>query len=256
MLPSGASLLAARTQGRWLTSLVHVETDDGLQVELPASAAVALQEYDLYYGMPGGASLWAPWETVMASPPRLPVHPLDFRQTWVMPPGVVPFGSKWQRLTGSPSATGASHWQQMAEETWHAGNPWLTYLLPEIAQPPWVTAQKQHLANAEAALRRQFGPHSDWVLGHVVEALALKYLPPDVPLVVDAAALAAAGLSPESVFGTGSGPSGDDPWAKLRLTMVCTPSGLLLTTQRERQVWTGHGELDSSAPALSPKWWR
>jgi len=254
LLPAGAHVLAARTEGRWLPSLPQQDRQDGLQVDLPASAASAVQHFDLYYALPGGVSAWAPWEMLAAPAPKLPVRPLDLRQSYVLPPGVVPLSGAWRRGYLAPGESpganfrGSEDWEQIARNAWRAGQPLLASLLPELAAPAWAAAQKQQLAAAEGRLVRQFGPYSGWTLGPVVETMALAHLPADVPLVIDAAALAGAGISPETKFAGGLSSAIDDPWARLHLAMVPTPGGLLLTTQRQAQLWPVDFEAEPEAP--------
>ncbi|HYV34736.1 MAG TPA: hypothetical protein VE988_03465, partial [Gemmataceae bacterium] len=244
ILPLGAKVLAARIEGRWLASLPQQQRQDGIQVDLPASSALGMQHFNLYFAMPEGASSWAPWETLLAPMPVLPLTPLDVRQSWVLPPGVVPVGTAWQRVAGGPAGPVMTDWDASAKKAWHIGQPLLGALLPEFAAPSWATVQKQHLASAEAALRRRFGPESGWVLGPVLEHLALGQLPDDVPLVIDAVSLAEAGVSADTAFAQAPDVVAGEPWARLRLVMAPTPGGLLLTTRQQWQHWVGAGDGD------------
>jgi hypothetical protein len=107
-LPSGAKVLAARSEGRWLSSLPEQTREDGVEINLPASQVAALQDFDLCYEIPGGVSAWTPWSTVAATIPKLPVRPLDMRQTWVLPVGLVPISGDWHQVTGNQAWMGLS----------------------------------------------------------------------------------------------------------------------------------------------------
>jgi hypothetical protein len=238
MLPAEAAVLAAQTEGRWLAGLAQHSTTDGLQVDLPSSTVLGVQHFDLYYATPSRQSSWAAWDTLEAPLPQLPVgKPLDQRRSWVLPPGVVPVGDAWQRSGGPPAAAGLSL-ARFAERTWHVGQPLLEALLSEAAAPEWAMQQRQHLCAAETALRKQFGPDTSWVLGPTLEALVFEHLT-KVPVVVDAEALSAAGLSMGSSFAKSGVPIGEDPWSRGQLIFVPTPAGLLLTTRSQWQQWGG-----------------
>src|SRR5262249_32823620 len=157
---------------------------------------LGVQHFDLYYTTPETLSAWKAWDTVETAPPRLPIPPLDFRQQWVLPPGVVPLSGAWQRPAGRTTDAAGLGWNRAAQAVWQTGQPRLAAFLPELATPPWVTTQRQHLAAAGPALQRQLGPDDQWVLGPTLEALILDQLKDQVAVVIDAEALAAAGLSP------------------------------------------------------------
>jgi hypothetical protein len=238
VLPHAAEVLAARTEGRWLPAMPEQALGNGLEVALPVSAALAVQYFEVWYVTVEDLSTWAAWETVSVAAPVLPVQPLDFRRDWLLPPGVVPLGGAWKRVAHLKDTPA---WTQLAEGAWNLGQPLLTSFLPEPALPPWAVIQKQHLAAAERGLRSRFGNESGWILGKILDALALE----SVPIVVDATALAAAGLTPETAFGSGKGPvSPNDPWTRLNLAVLATPAGLLVTTWPQVVAWSG-----SHAPA-------
>jgi hypothetical protein len=231
-LPGGATLLAARIDGRWISGLVQRATPAGLEVDLPASARRGTQQFDVYYATPGGLSTWSPWDTLAADLPELPVPAVDLRRSWLLPPGVVPLSGARQRFA-EPGLS--ADLRTSGSKIWRLGQVQLQWLLQSPAGPDWVLEQHQRLASAEASLRAQFGAPDNWVLGPVLESLALDHA--HLPVVVDAEALSAANLGAISAFASAPVKSGESPWSALQLVFVPTPAGLLLTTRSQWQAW-------------------
>lgn len=238
LLPPGAQILLVGTEGRRIDTYLHEERKDGLYVELPASAALAVQRFELVYATAQPAMSWSPWRQLPASLPKLPVKPLELRHTWLLPPGLAPLDGSMVQLMHRPDqprspATAA----QMLEQVWDIGGPQLASLLTESSTPPWAVVQRQHVAAMSAALRQLKAPKA-WTLGQTLEWMTVEHWKHQVPVIVDAAALAAAGLGVETSLGA-TGQPVSEAWARLGLILVPTPSGVLLTTGQQWLLWGG-----------------
>jgi hypothetical protein len=235
VLPPGATLLAVKVENGWKPAVSPQAFSDGVRVELPAPAGLAAHRFEIVYA---SGQRWSPAAlaaTLTAPAPQLPVPPAGFRRLWRLPRGVVPLSDGVRRL---PDVLGgeAGPWWAVAPQAWHAGQPLLTPLGPEFSSDEWVGGQEKLMANAEAAWRaRQRG--ADGTLGAALERLAFDHLKPQAGLVVDAAALAAAGLRPNSPLPPGK--AGDDGrfWERVDLVYVPCRTAPLLTTRRQLEQW-------------------
>jgi hypothetical protein len=237
LLPPGAQVVRASTEGRSLTAFSQKEHPEGVQVDLPASTALAVQHFEIEYRTADGLAPCAPWKSLPAALPQLPVKPLELRRTWVLPPDVVPLDGSLVRLVHRPDEPASNGHALSLQPLWEAGQPLLASFLEDTPAPSWAVVQRQHLSVAETALRQLGGTARGWSLGQAVEWLALDQWKHQLPLIVDAAALSIAGLTPETPFAAGGTPAG--AWARLELIFVPTPCGMLLTTRQQWLFWGG-----------------
>jgi hypothetical protein len=246
-LPPGARLVAARAEGRWIDRLARRPRDDGEEVELPVTAGADVHHFEVLYAAEGGPSGWRPWAEVESQVPRLPVRPLSFRRTWQLPPGLVPLSSDVRRLPDPGAPPDAEAWDGPLRRSWQAGQGLLAAAGPPFSGDDWVTAQRHRVEDAEAALRKEAGPGQDRHLGALLERLALDHLQAAVPVVIDARALRAAGLGPDTDCPAG----GEGPfWNQLGLAYVPCRGAALFTTRVEWQRWqalTGQSRLEDNA---------
>jgi hypothetical protein len=233
MLPHGAQMILASTEGRSLETFSQQESPNGIKVDMPASSALGVQYFELVYVTYDGLQQWLPWQRLPAELPQPPVKPLEFRRSWVLPPGVVPLDGSLVRLAHRPNEAAGTTPVLSLEPLWSVGQPLLASFLEESSTSLWATVQRQHLTTALGQLPKAA---KSWSLGQVLEWLVFDGLKHQVPLIVDAAALAAAGLTPKTPF-TGLDLPPSDPGANL--VFVPTPSGLLLTTRQQWQFWGG-----------------
>jgi hypothetical protein len=247
LLPAEARVIAAKTQGRWI-GLAKQDHADAQEIVLPASVGVSIQDFDLYYETAGILSRWAPWETLPASPPQLPLRPLDFRRDWLLPKGMVPLDKGWQSVDPSADSPGDDAPPGWIARAWHVGQPLMESLWGEPDNSDWASAEKQFLATLPDRLQRRLGPPTTWVLGAVLESIAGDFSAASPALVVDATALAAAGLSPATTFAGGSESARGDPWNRLNLVLLSTPNGLLLTTAPQASAWTAGSNAIAQGP--------
>jgi hypothetical protein len=231
LLPPGAQMILASTEGRSLDTFSQQELPGGVKVDLPATNALGVQHFELVYVTSDGLRQWWPCQRLPAPLPQLPVKPLEFRRSWVLPLGVVPLDDSLVRLAQRPNEPAGTSPALSLEPLWTIGQPLLASFLDESATPPWATVQRQHLTTALGQLPKAA---KTWSLGQVVEWLVFDRLKHQVPLIVDAAALAAAGLTPKTPFAGADLPQTE---SKAPLVFVPTPSGLLLTTREQWQFW-------------------
>jgi hypothetical protein len=240
-LPAGVRLLAARVAGQWLDRVDQQEAPEGLRVELPVPAGPQPHHFELVYAAPRGGPWWSPWERLEAPAPRLPVPAACFRRTWRLPPGVVPLGQHARRLPDSLGPGDRAPWWAPARAAWGVGRSWLAEVGPEFAPDAWAAAQRQQLAEAEQAVRRQHPAGKPWRLGEALERLTAGPLRARGPVVVDTAALREAGLGPNAAFppSDAAGPDGLPPplFAPLGLTYLPSRAAPLLTTRHQQELW-------------------
>ncbi len=239
-LPAGARLLAARVEGLWLDRIEQHPTPGGLRVELPVPAGPQPHRFELLYASPGGGSGWPPWADLHAPVPHLPVPASSLRRTWRLPPGVVPLGHGVRRLPDPLGPGDREPWWDPLRRAWRAGRAWLAAVGPEFAPDPWAAAQRQQLAEAEQAVRRQHPRGAAWRLGEALERLAAGPQRPREALVVDAAALREAGLRPDTPFTPGEARADERPGsllAPLGLAYLPCRAAPLLTTASQEASW-------------------
>jgi hypothetical protein len=240
-LPAGVRLLAARAQGLWLDRVEQQETPEGLRVELPVPAGPPLHEFELVYASAGGGPWWSPWARLEAPAPKLPVPAASFRQTWRLPPGVVPLGQRLRRLPDARGPGDREPWWGPAREAWDVGRSWLAGVGPEFAPDAWAAAQRQQVAETGQAVRKQHAGRKAWRLGEALEGLTAGPQRPRVALVLDAAALREAGLTPASAFTPGEAAGGDalpaPLFGPLGLAYLPCRAAPLLTTRHQQGLW-------------------
>jgi hypothetical protein len=230
-LPLGASLLAARVDGRWITQTPPASlVEDTWLIELPAvgdrQASKAWHRYDVVFAEDG-----RPWHlvTMLRTPPSiLPVAPLSIRRTWLLPPGVVPaFDSQCRSLPA------ANHDRSPDEGLpfplsggWPPRSHWPLSGDTEAEQRRRMADVAAALAPSQAAVR---------TLGDLVDRLAADALG-EPPIILDADALARAGLRAETPIPAGS--TREAPlWEAAGLVYVPARAAPLLTTRGEWELW-------------------
>jgi hypothetical protein len=240
-LPAGVRLLAARVEGLWLDRVDQQETPEGLRVELPVPAGPALHHFELVYTADSGGAWWSPWARLEAPAPKLPVPAASFRQTWRLPPGVVPLGQHVRRLPDPLGPGDRAPWWGPARMVWDTGRSWLVAIGPEFAPDTWAASQRQQVTQAEQAVRKQHAGRKTWRLGEALEGLTSGPQRPRLLVVLDTTALREAGLTPESVFSPGEAAGGDalppPLFAPLGLTYLPCRAAPLLTTRQQHELW-------------------
>ncbi len=243
-LPSGARLVAARADGRWVTfpAAALIDEQGGLELPVPATGGAAgdhFRRFEIVYDTdaPPGAS-WRPWFTASGPAPVLPVPPLSFRRTWRLPPGVAPVPDSWQRRLPGSGETRESALLAVVN-----GSGLLSAPVTELfTRPPATGDGADGLTASLAALRPKAG-HRVLRLRELVGEAADGFL--DGKLVVDSSALREAGASAQSLLDLGPPDSpGEPPWAPLGLAAVdAGPAPLLTSDERARQ-WGAAGPPD------------
>ncbi len=226
-LPAGSVPLAVKAYGRWIPNLPRAATKDGPVLALPVAAGVAVHPFEIVYAPTEAGPAGAPWARLEAPAPVLPVPPLTFRRTWQLPAGLVPVGDEsLHRLPGPASPRDL---------------PGLEALLAfpgRQAQTTTRTRQRQAMLRGSAELARR---PRDARLGAALNRLDLDSLRGQTALVLDAEALRAAGLRPDTPLPPGSRPvpAGEGPpvWEEWGLVYVFCPGAALLTTRQERDSW-------------------
>jgi hypothetical protein len=249
LLPVQAESITARFQGRFLT-FAQRAGDEGVEVAMPSSPGVAVQEFDVYYETATNASLALPWAVLESALPRPPVQPLAYEREWLLPAHVVPLHNAWQRVDELQSGKSSQKlgWGHAA---WQTGRPLLSSLVGDSAATDWSASQRHFLSTARGRLQARLGAPATWNLGSVVESLASDQTSASIPLIVDASGLAAAGLHTASQFPETADLAGASPWSIWGVELVPTASGILLTTKAQAQAWTASGATDASAPATA-----
>jgi hypothetical protein len=231
-LPAGAQPLAVKAYGRWVNPLARAETEGGAVLELQVAAGVRMHRFEVVYASPRNNSPWALWSRLEAPVPSLPVRPVSFRRIWRLPPGVLPLTRGGQRrLPGFGGQRG------LAEVEFFPGSD-----LHREAQN--LHHQRELLAEADAALRRQLVRDRSWRLGEVLNRLVFDRLQGQTVLVLDAEALREAGLTPASPLASRRGERGTQKsndsvpvWERWDLVYIPCREGALLTTRQQEEIW-------------------
>jgi hypothetical protein len=245
-LPPGTELIGVRVEGCWMGRLPQRLTEGGLEIVLPVAAGASVQAFEIIYTSSGRAAGWLPWARLEAAVPQLPVRPLAFRRTWQLPPGLAPLEPAMQPLPGSAAPAGQDPWQESLRQGWQAGQGLLTAVGFPLAPQDWAAAQRRRLEDAVAALRTAGGGAEK--LGPFLQRLVREQLHDGPRLVLDAAALASAGIGPDTLC-----PAliiGDTDAALL--ASLPSPAGILLTSRAEAQrllAATGQGWLEEGVLA-------
>jgi hypothetical protein len=236
-LPPGSRLISARVDGHWLVRPVFTDDAAGNHVlELPAPAGTdgsdSAHYYEVIYAVAGHS--WMLWTQVDAARPTLPAEPLAYRHTWRLPPGVSPlFEEKYHRVPGPGEGFEPVEPGRLSQQ-----------MRPLLRSPLWPASseeavQRQALADAVQAARRRNAGHT-LSLGEVAEQIAAELAKDGWTLVVDAEALRAAGLTPQTRLAVKALASADDqatPWEGLGLTAAPAGSAVMLTTDRQLGLW-------------------
>src|SRR5262249_20445337 len=94
-----------------------------------------------------------PWEVLRAPAPVLPVAPAVVERRWLLPPGLVPVSSSWQRL---PGPVAPPPWLPTAPRSWSD----FLRVGPELllgGEGDGVAERAQALADAAVSLRGRAG---------------------------------------------------------------------------------------------------
>jgi hypothetical protein len=246
-LPAGAVLLAARVDGRWIGQTpAGTPVGDEMLIELPAFAAGRQQlpatasttngwhSYELVYSV--NSEPWRLWAEVPTPSTILPVHPIAFRHTWRLPPGVVPLHEDHYRCL--PSAICDFSGEEgglpfLLASAWSATRHW-------SLSSDWEAEQRQRVQEIAAALNKTLEGRPV-ALSTFFERLASQASRSE-PFVLDTQALHQAGLSLDSMP-SATADAGAPPWEAFELVYVPCQAAPLLTTRREMEVWRSAARL-------------
>jgi hypothetical protein len=239
-LPPGARLVAAGVDRRWVEGLP--ESADELALPVPAGAGdAAAHHFEVTYTT--AAPRLAPWARLQAPLAALPVEPLVLRRRWRLPPGVRPlWDARHQRLPGPGEGVGAPP---------PAHLPTDIFRLPSSLPASWPQRddrgeRRQALEEAAASLRRGRAGQT-LTLAALVEEVAFSYLKEAHPLVVDAAGVREAGLTPDTHLPVRAPASADDhawPWEARGLVALPARSAVLLTGLAQAERWRAGGDTE------------
>ena len=245
ILPAHAQqVLGARVDGRWLQS-VPQQRLQGLQVLLAVPPEGNLHHFEVLYVGEGDGLTWPGWARLEAPAPQLPIPPLSVRRRWRLPPGMEPMESAFLCVTDlGRNAPVDSRLRQV----WHGADPWLARLGFSLVDD-WATPQRQLMAGAEAAARRKLS--KDALVGEALQLVALDSLGAQATLVVDAEALAAAGVTPATPLGAAKKLDGTPFWESAGLIYVPCRGAPLLTTRAKLESWNAHAPQTPFADAFA-----
>jgi hypothetical protein len=242
-LPPGAVPLTFHVDGMWLPHVPAVEEGPGQPViDLPWPArpgepeASISHHYEVVYTTAAAPGWWG--TRAEAKAPSPPAPPAAFRRRWQFAPEFSPLGGGLRRLPGPGEGTPSAEPARMPADLfraapalpsipgWPPGWTWdearRPEVLPDALRSLWAKAgQKRPLGlllnDAAAALRQQNRQF----------------------LVVDAAALAGAGVAPgsEATLPPQSAEDETPPWEPLGLAAAPARGGYVLTTRRQRDAW-------------------
>jgi hypothetical protein len=254
-LPLGSTLLTAQVDGRWIDELTPAELPDAVEVSLPVTTGDRLHQLEILYATSQEWPTWAVGTSLAALRPELPVPPVSFRQIWRLPTGIVPMSSeKLRKLPSLRNAGGASSLWEKLGTAWATGSTTVAEVAGLPVETEWAARQRQVLEAAETALRQEAHPGQPWSLASAFERLALALSKDGYVVVLDAPALQAARLSPQTRFvmpsTAASGEAWRPFWESLGLAHVLTRAGVLLTTRTQldgRQLAGGSTEVLSAS---------
>ena len=250
-LPAGARPLAAQVDDHWLPHLPSRITAAGetvLELPVPAHDGLAANEaahrFEVVYSWPARATF--PWQQVGSPPPALPVTPLQFRQTWRLPPGVRPLDeANYRRLPGPGEGR---NFDDDLRGQLSARLP--TTLTRSFSETPDDAGQLQVIADACQALRQGRAGHTLPLLD-VLEQVRLRAGPEFRGFVLDSLALEEAGIGPETpvkLLPLASSQDQTPPWETLGLEVLPAGAAPLLTTRRQWEVWPAGASLSVGVP--------
>jgi hypothetical protein len=235
-LPAGARLLAAGVNGHWLEQFTGEPRDS---IDLPAlvhggEGGPSATTCEILYTTPTpvGALGWLRLESLA---PVLPVTPAEFRQRWLLPPGVLPLWETGVReLPGSEAVPAPLLRVRWPTDLFRLG-PVIS--LPGQEGARQAQARRQALTDAAAA---SGNPGADRRLDALIEEVAFEHLRDQHPLVLDTTALARAGVGPETILKKRTASGGEEhrlAWEDLGLIALPARSGVLLTSWVVAQQW-------------------
>jgi hypothetical protein len=232
LLPGNAQVLAASTDGRWLTRLPAGEPAPygRLMMPLPVLGDAVLHRFEIVYVTE--LSSWSMWERLEAPAPELPVRSLAFRRVW--------------RLPGEVEAVSAATLQPLpGDQADDSGLTWLSSLAtPSSADD--LRLQRQALADAVTRFRKLVPPGRDGQLGSWLENLAINCLRDQPRLVLDCDALREAAVAPSTAVRQ---PNDAVPfWEAVGLVYVPCRAGPLLTTRPRLVAWQATGTDGNPVP--------
>jgi hypothetical protein len=230
-LPGNAQVLAASTDGRWLTRLPAGQaTPDGLEMPLPVLGDAVLHRFEIVYvtELPP----WSIWARLEAPAPELPVRSLAFRRVW--------------RLPGEVDAVSAAALQRLpGDQADNSGLAWLSSLATPSSDDD-LRLQRQALAEAVSRFRKLVPAGHEGQLGSWLENLALHGLRDQPRLVLDCDALREAAVAPSTAVRQ---PNDAVPfWEAAGLVYVPCRAGPLLTTRPRLVSWQATANADNPAP--------
>jgi hypothetical protein len=247
-LPAGARPLAVRVSGRWVSHLVHRGGDavphqpdapardaagpslahrageGGGVLEVPIAAG-PLHRVEVVYTT--ALPAWTLWATLDAPAPGLPVRSLSFRRAWHLPPELAPLTPGALQLLPSP---GPADGGAGGEPRLPAGLP----LLALGAAEDWADRQRLLVREAVSSLQSHRFEQAPRRLGEVLSYLAFDYLKEQGPLVLDALALAEAGMVPTTPLD----PEKPTTLPGLGLVHVPCRAAPLLSTPQQVRTWS------------------
>jgi hypothetical protein len=257
-LPTGAQVLAAKVDGRWIAlPSLHETTETGFEprlqpakagtptnapvIELPIATKAAALCFEVVYALKYSAGTL--WSQVQAPLPVLPRAAVASRHTWCLPAGFLPLHEGvFQRHPGPDaefSPGSAANFISLAALVNPAGT---------FARADWRRRQERLLAEADAHLQARQREHKDRTLGAALHYLTYEFFKSQEILAIDAVALREAGLHPATplpVEAQSTKPQsiGLESETLLRpldsLGLVCLPCrpAPLLTTNRQWAAW-------------------
>jgi hypothetical protein len=250
----GVRDLTARVDGHWVGRLSRADTPDAVQVGVPVPAGEGPHRLEVVYASDLDWPAWALAGTLEVPAPQLPVPPVSFRRIWRLAPGVAPLSEgELRRLPDGPDGMDARPWWEVPRFAWQAGNSLMAEFTESAPNPQDESHQRQVLIAAENKVRRAHRVQKDWSLGPALEQLAVAAMREKLPLVVDAAALQAAGLSYTTSFAVKPRPRPEtrwDPfWESVGLVYVAGQRAALLTTSRQWEAWREVAPQSGGIPA-------
>jgi hypothetical protein len=232
-LPAGArKLLAAKVDGHVLEQVAQQETGKGWQVSLPAPSDGAGHVFELYYRSDTAWSGWLTQADLDVPAPNLSAPPWSLRRTWRLAPGILPLHQeRVQPLVDAPGIL------DELRRAWHAADALVAGDVSPAGEES-LEIQRQAFLGAEAGLRRKLAKETS--LGEALERLSHDYLKDQLPVVLDRAALRAAGIYPEATLSTNNRQPGGQArpfWEASGLVYVPFPGGPVLTTFQQVEAW-------------------
>jgi hypothetical protein len=236
-LPLDAEILAARVDGRWIAQAAPGIRGDGrLFVELPvpvANPGSRTSQSGHFYEIVFAEKEQKPWHlwACLTTPPEiLPVHPVNFRRTWRLAPGLVPLQEgRYRCLPGASSDQSPPDGSLPfpLASGWPPAHRW-------PLDSGWDAAQQQRMMDAASALAKA-STAKPLTLRELLNRLASEPANGE-PVLVDDEAFCAGSLDAETPMPLG--PAREEPlWESLGLVYVPCRSGPILTTRLEYEIW-------------------